>query len=274
MGNMTKINTVEGEPVLCETLENGVFRIILNQPERRNPLSRNTMAALSAALGEAQENTSVRVVILAAKGPVFCAGHDLRELTAARKNEDKGVGFFTDTMDQCSALMQQIVTLSKPVIAEISGTATAAGCQLVASCDLAVAGKSALFSTPGVHIGLFCSTPMVALSRNVGRKHAMEMLLTGTMVKAKKAKKIGLVNKVVNDDSLTFKTVELAGIIAAKSAVTVKIGKQAFYKQAEMPMQEAYAFASRVMVENMMTDDATEGIDAFVNKRKPVWKDA
>jgi enoyl-CoA hydratase/carnithine racemase len=268
------MNSTQGLIVLSETLENGIRRIILNQPKRRNTLSRAMIANLSRLLQEAENDANIRVVILAANGPVFSAGHDLRELAGARDSEDNGAAFFTTVMQECSALMQQIVNLSKPVIAEVAGVATAAGCQMVASCDLAVAAKSARFATPGVHIGLFCSTPMVALSRNVSRKHAMEMLLTGDMVKAKRAARIGLINKVSDDDSLTFKTVELAGKIAAKSSLTLKIGKKAFYQQAEMSLADAYRHASAVMVQNMMTKDAKEGIDAFVEKRKPVWKDA
>ena len=231
------------------------------------------MAELASALSHAAANSDCRVVILAANGPVFCAGHDLKEMTAARADNDHGRQYYSKVMATCSALMQQIVTHPKPVIAEVCGVATAAGCQLVASCDLAVAGKSARFATPGVQIGLFCSTPTVALSRNIARKHAMEMLLVGDMVKAKKAARIGLINKVVDDGKVSIATMELAEKIAGKSAMTLKIGKVAFYEQIEMNLSDAYQHASMVMVENMLIRDAQEGIGAFIEKREPKWVD-
>ena len=249
----------------------GIKRIILSQPQKRNALSEAMMAELAAALGEAEKDSQTRAIVLAAEGPVFCAGHDLKEMTAARNHADRGQAYYTKVMATCSALMQQIVSNPKPVIAEVSGIATAAGCQLVASCDLAIASRSAKFATPGVHIGLFCSTPMVALTRNLSRKHAMEMLLTGEMIDAEKAMGVGLINRVVADADVTSCTMEMAQIIAAKSTATVAIGKRAFYQQIDMPLEQAYAYAANVMVENMMKRDAKEGIDAFIEKRDPNW---
>jgi len=228
---------------------------------------------LADALAEAAVNRDVRVVVLAAKGSAFCAGHDLKELTAHRTSPDGGRAFFTQVMAQCSGVMQAMVTCPKPVIAEVAGIATAAGCQLVASCDLAVASHSAQFSTPGVHIGLFCSTPMVALSRNVSNKHAMEMLLTGDMIAASRAAEIGLINTVSSPEDLHQTVMDMACKIASKSGKTLAIGKRAFYEQREMPLTKAYEYASKVMVENMLTRDAEEGIGAFIEKRVPEWDD-
>ena len=250
----------------------GLRRITLVDAARRNALSMRMLAALGEAIAAAGSDPAVRVVILAAEGPAFSAGHDLKELTAARGDADRGRAFFDETMRTCAALMQSIVRCPKPVIAEVAGLATAAGCQLVASCDLAIAAEGARFATPGVHIGLFCSTPMVALSRNLSRKHAMEMLLTGAPVSAAEAARMGLVNRVVPAEALTAETEALAGVIASKSPLTLKIGKEAFYAQAEMSLAEAYDFAARVMVENMLTRDAEEGISAFVDKRHPTWE--
>lgn len=255
------------------TVENGINRIVLATPHKRNALSEAMLAAISAELTRSEMDDSVRVIVIAAEGKVFSAGHDLKEMTAARQHEDGGAAYYAEVMARCSAMMQQIVAHPKPVIAEVAGVATAAGCQLVASCDLAVAGRSSKFATPGVHIGLFCSTPMVALSRNVSRKHAMEMLLTGEMIPAERAEAIGLVNKVVADEAVTDATMAMAGAIASKSQMTLKTGKKAFYQQAEMGLADAYAHASAVMVENMLKDDAVEGINAFVEKRDPEWKD-
>ena len=251
----------------------GIMRLTLNDPARRNALSEVMLVALGAAFDAASTNSDVRVIILSAVGPVFCAGHDLKEMTAGRKNADRGRAYFTKILDQCSSVMQKIVTCPKPVIAEIDGVATAAGCQLVASCDLAVASKDAQFCTPGVHIGLFCSTPMVALSRNLANKHAMEMLLTGDMVPASRAAEIGLVNKVVPSTELRAASMELACKIAAKSSLTVATGKRAFYQQKEMDLAAAYNYASKIMVENMLARDAEEGIAAFIEKRAPDWRD-
>jgi enoyl-CoA hydratase/carnithine racemase len=215
----------------------------------------------------------VRAVVLAAEGPAFCAGHDLKELTSRRTDADGGRAYFQHIMTTCSAMMQQIVALPQPVIAAVQGVASAAGCQLVASCDLAVAGTKAGFATPGVDIGLFCSTPMVALARNVARKHAMEMLLTGDIISAEKAAAIGLANEVVPAGHERARAIEMANQIASKSAHVIGIGKAAFYRQLELPLREAYDYASRVMTENMMARDAEEGICAFIDKRDPSWED-
>ena len=257
------------ELVLRETLDGGVLRLILNRPAARNALSLALMRKLRRALDEAAADRECRVVILAGAGPAFCAGHDLRELRADPSREA-----YERIFSACSGLMQQIVALPKPVIAEVHGVATAAGCQLVATCDLAVAAADARFATPGVNIGLFCSTPMVALTRAVGRKPAMEMLLTGELIDAAAAKAIGLVNQVVPAAELSAATLELARRIAAKSAFTLAIGKEAFYRQAEMGLADAYRYAGEVMTRNMLACDAGEGIDAFLEKRAPVWRDA
>ncbi len=262
----------DAPPVRRDHRDGGLLRLTLVDAGRRNALSMRMMTALAAAIAEAGADPSVRVVVIAAEGRAFCAGHDLKELTAARANPDRGRAFFAETMATCAALMSSIVRCPKPVIAEVAGVATAAGCQLVASCDLAIAAEGASFATPGVHIGLFCSTPMVALSRNVAPKHAMEMLLTGASVSAADAARIGLVNKVVPADALTAETEAMARLIASKSPLTLKIGKAAFYAQREMTLDEAYALTARVMVENMLARDAEEGISAFIEKRHPVWE--
>lgn len=260
-------------PALLAELDDSILTLTLNRPERRNSLSEEMISALHEAIEAAGADDDVRAVVIAAKGHVFSAGHDLKEMTAARQHDDRGRAYYKDIMDRCAAMMMAIVHCPKPVIARVEGVATAAGCQLVASCDLAVASKGSRFSTPGVHIGLFCSTPMVALSRNVNRKHALEMLLLGEMISAKKAAKIGLVNRVVKPKKTAKKARELAKVIASKSRATVKTGKEAFYRQIEMDLQGAYAHAAAVMVENMLARDAEEGINAFVEKRKPVWQD-
>ncbi len=251
----------------------GIFRICLNNPSNHNALSNEMMNKILSELNEASEQKKIRVVIISSEGPTFSAGHDLKELKESRKNSDKGKKSYKDLMKKCSKLMQAIVNNPKPVIAEVDGVATAAGCQLVASCDLAYATKSSKFATPGVNIGLFCSTPMVALSRNISNKHSMEMLLTGELISADKAVKIGLINEVIDNVSLQKYITEIALKISKKSAMTLKIGKEAFYKQIDMNLMEAYDFASRVMVENMLKLDAEEGIDAFIEKRKPNWQD-
>jgi enoyl-CoA hydratase/carnithine racemase len=260
-------------PIVLREDKDGIAILTLNRPAARNSLSEAMLEALGAALLEIATERSVRVVILAANGPAFCAGHDLKEISAHRKDADRGRAYFERIMALCSQAMQQIVTLPQPVIAAVHATATAAGCQLVASCDLAVASQTAKFATPGVNIGLFCSTPMVALSRNVSRKHAMEMLLTGDLIAAEDAARIGLVNRVVAPGREHAEALALAEKIAAKSTLTVKIGKEAFYRQAEMPLADAYSYASEVMVENMLARDAEEGINAFVEKREPKWQD-
>ncbi|MCC5962709.1 MAG: enoyl-CoA hydratase [Rhodobacteraceae bacterium] len=251
----------------------GILRLTLNDVARRNALSAAMLSELGSALDAAGSDPDVRVIVLAAEGPAFCAGHDLKELTAAREAPDRGRAFFARIMTQCSGVMQAVVTCPKPVIAEVSGVATAAGCQLVASCDLAVAADTARFSTPGVHIGLFCSTPMVALSRNVAPKHAMEMLLTGDMIPAPRAAEMGLVNHAVAPDSLRETAMDMARKIASRSSMTLATGKAAFYAQREMTLAEAYDYAAQVMVENMLKRDAEEGIGAFIEKRAPQWED-
>ena len=252
--------------------EDGVIRFNLNSPENLNALSENMMNSLQNALDKASINKNVRVIIISGEGSAFSSGHDLKELKSARKNKDKGKNFYNNIMTKCSKMMQSIVNNPKPFIAEIEGTATAAGCQLVASCDLAYASKSSKFATPGVNIGLFCSTPMVAVSRKISRKRMMKMLLTGEPINAKYAKEIGLINDCFSKSKLNKEVLKVAKTIASKSNLTIKIGKQAFYKQLEMPLRKAYSYTSRMMTLNMMSIDAHEGISAFLNKRKPKWK--
>jgi len=259
-------------PLLLEERADGVLRLTLNRPAQRNALSIGLMTALGEALDRAAADKECRVVVIAGAGPAFCAGHDLREFRTLDSDDRREA--YQRIFAQCGALMLQIVRLPKPVIAEVHGIATAAGCQLVATCDLAVAAADARFATPGVDIGLFCSTPMVALTRAVGRKPAMEMLLTGELIDAATAKAIGLVNRVVPRPQLAAATAALAQQIAAKSALTVAIGKEAFYRQAELGLAEAYGYAAEIMTKNMLTRDAAEGIDAFLEKRPPVWHDA
>ena len=250
----------------------GVAVLTLSDPRSINALSEAMLAALQEALDQIGSDRSVRAVILRGEGDHFCAGHNLKEMTAARAGEDGGFQYFQDLFETCSRMMQTIVTLPQVVIAEVSGIATAAGCQLVASCDLAVASEEARFATSGVNIGLFCSTPMVALSRNVARKHAMEMLVLGDFIPAARAAEMGLVNRVVPRPDLAATTMDLAHRIAGKSPAAVRMGKRAFYQQAEMPLAEAYGFAGRVMAENMMARDAEAGIGAFVSKAPmPDW---
>lgn len=263
----------DSDILLSDLTSDGILRLTLNDPRRRNALSEAMLARLGEAFSRAGTDAAVRVVVLGAHGPAFCAGHDLKELAAGRAATDGGRAYFARIMAQCSGVMQGIVTCPKPVIAEVAGIATAAGCQLVASCDLGLAATSAQFSTPGVHIGLFCSTPMVALSRNVANKHAMEMLLTGDMTPATRAAEIGLVNRVVAPEDLQAATMEMARKIASKSSMTLATGKRAFYEQREMTLAAAYDHASAVMVENMLARDAEEGIDAFIAKRAPRWQD-
>ena len=259
--------------VLLSERDGEIAVLTLNRPAARNSLSEALLIALSEAWREIAADRSIRAVVLAANGPAFCAGHDLKELTARRSDADGGRAYFKHIMTICSAMMQQIVNLPQPVVAAVQGVASAAGCQLVATCDLAIASQAAKFATPGVDIGLFCSTPMVALSRNVPRKVAMEMLLTGDMVAAEKAAQIGLVNRAVAAGEERKAALALARQIAGKSSYTVKIGKQAFYRQLELGLAEAYAYASEVMTENMMARDAEEGICAFIEKRYPTWED-
>jgi enoyl-CoA hydratase/carnithine racemase len=261
------------KPILLREDVGNVAVLTLNRPEARNSLSEALLQELGGALSAIANKPTVRAVIITANGPAFSAGHDLKELNARRSDADRGRSYFKHIMRLCSSVMQQVVMLPQPVIAAVQATATAAGCQLVASCDLAVASRTAKFATPGVNIGLFCSTPMVALSRNVSRKHAMEMLLTGELIAADDAARIGLINHVADPGTEREEAFKLAKKITAKSALTLKIGKEAFYRQIEMPLADAYRYASEVMVENMLTRDAEEGISAFIEKREPKWQD-
>ena len=256
----------EIETDLLRADRGGVAWLTLNRPAARNALSLGLMAALEAELTHIAEDSSVGVVVIAGAGPAFCAGHDLREMRAR-----PGRAAYQEVFESCARLMQRIVRLPKPVIARVHGIATAAGCQLVATCDLAVAAETARFATPGVNIGLFCSTPMVALTRAVGRKAAMEMLLTGELIDAPRAREIGLVNGIVPEAGLDAAVTELARRIAGKSPLTLAIGKEAFYRQAEYDLDAAYRYAAEVMTRNMLARDAEEGIDAFLGKREPVW---
>ena len=251
----------------------GIAVLTLNDPDTRNSLSEAMLEALGDAFTAIAHDGSVRAVILAANGPAFSAGHNLKELIGHRSDDDGGRAYFKHMMTTCSTMMQQVIKLPQPVIAAVQATATAAGCQLVATCDLAVASRDAKFATPGVNIGLFCSTPMVALSRNVTPKHAMEMLLTGELITAEHAARIGLINHVTEPGRERDEAIKLAKTIAAKSALTVKLGKEAFYRQIEMPLHQAYNYAAEVMVENMLARDAEEGIGAFIDKRTPKWED-
>jgi enoyl-CoA hydratase/carnithine racemase len=272
---MTSQTARASEPsaILLHEMRGSIAVLTFNRPSARNSLSERLIADLHAALKDIADDASVRAVVIAANGSVFSAGHDMKELTARRGDADGGRAYFAEIMNACSAMMQAIVRLPKPVVAAVQGVATAAGCQLVASCDLAVASEAATFATPGVDIGLFCSTPMVALSRNIPRKQAMEMLLTGEPVSATMARDIGLVNRVVPAGSERDAAIALAQKVALKSAYTVKLGKAAFYRQAEMSLADAYRYAAEVMTENMMACDAEEGIGAFIEKREPKWQD-
>ncbi len=263
---MSSPSPAPAEPILLRHDGDGIATLTLNRPQARNALSMALMGALLEALGAIARDASVKAVILAANGPGFCAGHDLKELRSQPRRE-----VYQAVFQRCSELMLAILRLPQPVIARVHGIATAAGCQLVASCDLALAAEDARFATPGVNIGLFCSTPMVALSRAVPRKQAMEMLLTGEMIPATRAREIGLVNRVLSAAELEGAALALARQIAGKSPLTVKIGKEAFYRQAEMDIGAAYAYASEVMTRNMLARDAAEGIDAFIGKREPRW---
>ena len=250
-----------------------ILRLVLDDPDNKNALSQDMMNRLKEILLKASSDDSIKVIIIAAVGDVFCSGHNLKDITEARKNEDEGRAYFIELFNLCCSLMQMIVDFPKPVIAEIDGIATAAGCQLVASCDLAIASDSSKFATPGVNIGLFCSTPMVALSRNVSKKDAMKMLLTGDMIDAAEAKRISLINDHVPQEILSVEIMSLANQISTKSLATIKVGKEAFYKQNEMTLSDAYNYTSHVMTENSLADDAKEGIASFIEKRQPFWQD-
>ncbi|MFY0619482.1 enoyl-CoA hydratase [Shimia sp.] len=250
---------------------NAVAYLTMNAPERLNALSDEMLAALQTELGELAEDHSIRAIVLSGAGKAFCAGHDLKQMTAGRQAEDSGKAYFKDLFSRCATMMQTIQRLPQPVIAQVHGIATAAGCQLVATCDIAIAAEGTRFGVNGVNIGLFCSTPMVALSRNIPRKHAMEMLTTGQFISAKKAEQLGLLNRVVPEERLAATTTELAETIAAKLGVAVKIGKQAFYEQLQMPLVQAYEYTGDVMVENMLWRETEAGIAAFLNKETPNW---
>ena len=259
--------------LIKDTSKNNILKLVLNDKKNRNALSEEMIIELNKEIQKGNIDDSIRVIIISAIGSTFSSGHNLKEITNARENDDDGDAYFENLFKRCSELMKNIVNCSKPVIAEVAGHATAAGCQLVASCDLAVASEDAQFATPGVNIGFFCSTPMVALSRNVAKKHAMEMLLTGEMIDSKKAYDIGLINKITTADNLKLEVNDLAKKISEKSLMTIKLGKQAFYKQIELDLSEAYDFTSKVMEENIKKKDAIEGIEAFLSKRKPNWSD-
>jgi len=271
--NIQTARTAAVDAVLLRENRGPIAVLTLNRPAAANSLSEALLRALDEAFVAIAADHDVRAIVLAANGPVFCAGHDLKELAGRRSDPDGGRSYFRQMMTACSAMMQRIVTLPQPVIAAVQGVASAAGCQLVASCDLAVASSAAGFATPGVDIGLFCSTPMVALSRNIARKHAMKMLLTGETVAADQAAAMGLVNEVVAPGTERARALELAETVASKSSHVVGIGKAAFYRQVELPLAEAYRFAAEVMTENMMAQDAEEGICAFIEKRDPTWQD-
>ena len=252
--------------------KNSVAYILLNSPDTLNSLSDEMLAALTKEFENLKNDPKIRAVVLEGAGKAFCAGHNLKEMTKGRKAEDGGKAYFLDLFERCARMMMLIQKLPQPVIAKVHGIATAAGCQLVATCDLAIAEKSTKFGVNGVNIGLFCSTPMVALSRNITRKKAFEMLTTGDFISAEQAKTLGLINRVVEIESFDLETEKLAEQIASKLGVAVKIGKEAFYKQLEMPISEAYEYTGRVMAENMMFRQTEKGIDAFLNKREPTWE--
>lgn len=260
-----------GSPLRREDAD-AVAVLTLDRPATRNALSDEMLAALARGLTEVAADSEIRAVVIAAEGPAFSSGHDLKAIQARRNDPDRGRAYFEDLLARCAAVMTAIVRLPQPVIAAVEGVATAAGCQLVASCDLAVAGDQARFCTPGVNIGLFCSTPMVALSRNLAPKRAMEMLLLGEMIDAATAREFGLVNRVTPAGQALAGALDLARAVAAKSAPTVAVGKRAFYAQAELPLDEAYRLALGVMAENMLARDAEEGVAAFLEKRPPVWE--
>ncbi|MDG1389812.1 MAG: enoyl-CoA hydratase [Halioglobus sp.] len=260
------------DTLILRSDDNGVCILTLNSPGTINALSEGMLTALSKVLDDIAGDRSVKAVILRSAGNHFCAGHNLKEMTERRQDADGGFQYFQDLFATCSAMMLRVVRLPQPVIAEVKGIATAAGCQLVASCDLAIASNEAKFATSGVNIGLFCSTPMVALSRNINRKLAMEMLLLGEFLPAARVAEMGLINRTVAQESLEDASMEMARIIADKSSAAIKVGKRAFYEQLEMPLEDAYTFAGRVMAQNMMARDAAAGIGAFTRKESmPEW---
>ena len=249
-----------------------IAHLTMNMPERLNALSDEMLAELQTQFDALKEDRSVRAVILSGNGKAFCAGHDLKQMTAGRQAEDGGQAYFRDLFERCTRVMLSIPALPQPVIAQVHGIATAAGCQLVASCDLAIAADDTKFGVNGVNIGLFCSTPMVALSRNIGRKKAFEMLTTGQFIPAPEAEALGLINHSVPGGALSAETRRLAETLADKLGSAVKIGKRAFYEQMQMPVDKAYSYAGEVMVENMLSRDTAEGIAAFIEKRPPGWQ--
>ncbi|CUH48404.1 enoyl-CoA hydratase [Ruegeria atlantica] len=251
---------------------NGVARLKMNAPERLNALSEEMLAALQTEFDALSNDSSIRAVILSGEGKAFCAGHDLKQMTAGRQSEDGGKAYFQDLFAQCAKMMLSIQSLPQPVIAQVHGIATAAGCQLVATCDLAIAAEGTRFGVNGVNIGLFCSTPMVALSRNIPRKQAFEMLTTGAFISAERATELGLINRAVPEMLLEHETMALAEQLAGKLGSAVKVGKQAYYKQLDMPIEQAYAYTGEVMAQNMMHRDTEEGISAFIEKRPPNWE--
>ncbi len=263
----------KNQSLLKEIKNSGILRLILNEPKNKNALSKKMISNLKEAILLASSDNLVKVIIIAANGNVYSAGHDLKEITEARSHKDGGNLYFRDLFNSCSDLMKLIVECPKPIIAEVNGVATAAGCQLVASCDLAISSEHSRFATPGVNIGLFCSTPMVALSRSVSKKDAMKMLLIGDMINAKEARRISLINDFVSEKELTKSVMDLAEKISKKSATIVSIGKEAFYKQSELNLFDAYEYTSRIMTENTLNENAKEGINAFLEKRKPNWED-
>ncbi|MBO9435101.1 enoyl-CoA hydratase [Ruegeria sp. R13_0] len=248
-----------------------IARLHMNAPERLNALSDEMLAALQSEFDALRDDRSIRAVVLSGEGKAFCAGHDLKQMTAGRQSEDGGKVYFQDLFNRCAQMMMSIQSLPQPVIAQVHGIATAAGCQLVATCDLAVAAEGTRFGVNGVNIGLFCSTPMVALSRNIPRKQAFEMLTTGGFLSAERAQELGLVNRVVPETQLNDQALALAEQIADKLGIAVKIGKEAFYQQLQMPLDQAYAYTGEVMVQNMLHRDTEEGISAFIEKRPPNW---
>ena len=257
--------------LIIENFKDSILKITLNNPSQQNTLSLQFINDLKKIIENADSNDEVKVIILSSSGKVFSAGHNLKEIKSHRQDKDQGLHFFTTLINSCSDLMLKIINNSKPVIAEVNGIATAAGCQLVASCDLAYASEGSKFATPGVNIGLFCSTPMVALSRVVNNKNSMEMLLTGDFINTDKAKSIGFITNYFSEDKLVNETRGMAVKIASKSSQTLKIGKKAFYNQAEMKISDAYKYASEIMIKNMMNQDSEEGIAAFLEKREPNW---
>ena len=263
----------KNQSLLKEIKNSGILRLILNEPKNKNALSKKMISNLKEAITLALSDDLVKVIIIAANGNVFSAGHDLKEITEARSHKDGGNSYFKDLFNSCSDLMKLIVECPKPIIAEVNGVATAAGCQLVASCDLAISSENSRFATPGVNIGLFCSTPMVALSRSVSKKNAMKMLLTAEMIDASEAKRISLINEYVEENELKQYVLSLADKISKKSANVVQLGKKAFYKQLNMNLSDAYKYTSKIMADNVLKEDAIEGINAFIEKRKPNWKE-